>query len=116
MDILVWLGALRAKKSSARASVKGDERKKEKEDRMGERSNEGNVRGVAGGFRSPLIIPLRTRFPLVPLFPVRPCVAYASDVIRKPNLYCANKRSDSLSGEQLSLSTLHSLDNSHCYH
>ena len=50
MDILVWLGALRAKKSSARASVKGDERKKEKEDRMGERSNEGNVRGVAEAF------------------------------------------------------------------
>ena len=57
MDTLVWLGALRAKKSRARASVKGDERKREKEDRMGERSNEGNVRGVAGGFRSLSLFP-----------------------------------------------------------
>ena len=61
-DTLVWLGALRAKKSSARASVKGDERKKEKEDRMGERSNEGNVRGVAGGFRSLSLFPFALVF------------------------------------------------------
>ena len=49
MDILVWLGALRAKK-------------KEKEDRMGERSNEGNVKGVAGGFRSLLLFPFALVF------------------------------------------------------
>lgn len=61
-DTLVWLGGLRAKKNRARASVKGDERKKEKEDRMGERSNEGNVRGVAGGFRSLSLFPFALVF------------------------------------------------------
>lgn len=48
-DTLVWLGALRAKK-------------KEKEDRMWERSNEGNVRGVAGGFRSLSLFPFALVF------------------------------------------------------
>ena len=62
MDTLVLLGALRAKKSSARASVKGDERKREKADRNGGRSSEGSARSVARGFRSLSLFPFALVF------------------------------------------------------